>query len=335
MLSIAVALLVSATPDGGSRVAINATLDRAYPGLTDYPFGFQPEEGEEEPPLAEVVVYRVPKPTPHWQYVTYGLTELAQKTSTDAKLSGFGVEYTLSLVDDSAQPPAWPINLLRWLALRVQTTRHPFDPGHSVRLQPHMLDDVSKGIEGLAFYVDPKLGKITSSTGELTFVNVIPLMAGEYDLISAWDAFKVAEEIRTLQKDLLWRKDRKSLLVGDRRDVLRALAEKDGSSQSVDFADLVCSKKELVLDRDHRTILERILRHRIAYDRGATVISGDHETRFIPGKWQFTFAKDSCEVQAPISEARKLADEISKAADGAVIKRAGGLRFRIALDPKP
>jgi hypothetical protein len=41
-----------------------------------------------------------------------------------------------------------------------------------------MLDGVSKGVEGLAFYEDQDLHSIDTPNGRITFVNVIPLMAG-------------------------------------------------------------------------------------------------------------------------------------------------------------
>ncbi len=313
----------------GSRAAIDSALDRIYPTEKDFRFGLSPGPGETEAPLAEVVVYRSSKPISHWHYVTYGLTELDQKTSPDPKLSGFGVEYTIRLVDPSEQPPAWPINLLRWLARRVWETGFPYDPEHSMNLPDHMLEQVSKGVQGLAFYDDEALRTIDTPSGRITFVNVIPLMAGEYALIGSWDAIKVAAEIRALQNDLLWRHGRKSCLEGDRREVIRAMAEKEGSSQSVDFYDLPCGPKEIVLDSVGVLVVEKFLRHRLAYGRDAKVIFGVRSTQLSPGNWQFKSGKESCEIHVPANEARNLADEISKAPDRAMITKPGGLRFRI------
>ncbi len=146
-LALVLALAAPPTP-GGSKSAIDAALDRLYPTTRDLPFGMQPEPGEKEPPLAQVVAYRAKVPVPHWHYVTYGLTELGEKVSTDATLSGFGVEYTLRLVDESEQPPLWPIHLLRYLAKVTWESSHPYDPGHSMNLPTSMLEEYSKGVEG-------------------------------------------------------------------------------------------------------------------------------------------------------------------------------------------
>jgi hypothetical protein len=320
---------VPMTRRAGSRSSIDSALDRLYPTETDFRFGLKPGSAGEEPPLAEVVAYRSSKPAPHWHYITYGLTELEEKTSQDPKLSGFGVEYTLRLFDQSDQPPPWPINLLRYLATRTRETREPYDPGHSMNLPSKMLEEVSKGVEGLAFYEDEDLHSIDTPTGHITFVNVIPLMAEEYALIGSWDAHKVAAEIRVLQKDLLWRRDRKSLLKGPRAAAIQAMVEKEGSSQSVDFADVVCDRKQIVLDKVGVLIFEKFLRHRLAHGRDAKIISGQRSTRLEPGKWSFKVSEMSCQIQVPTAEARRLADEISKAADKTVIAREGGLRLLI------
>ncbi len=222
MLELAAVLLVvtSAAPPvapSGSRASIDAALDRAYPNVKEYRFGLQAGPGETEPPLAEVVVYRASKPVPHWHYVTYGLSELGQKTSTDPKLSGFGLEYTLRLVDSSPTPPAWPINLLRWVAAQVWLTRQAYDPLHSMNFaNPRMLETVSPGVEGLAFLADESLGTIDTPNGAVQFVDVVPLARGEFELIGRWDVTKLFAEIAGLQKDLLWRPGRKSCLDGPR-----------------------------------------------------------------------------------------------------------------------
>jgi hypothetical protein len=58
-LALAAALLsLAAAPSRGSRAAIDATLDRLYPGQKDFRMGLMAAPGEDKPPLAEVVAYR-------------------------------------------------------------------------------------------------------------------------------------------------------------------------------------------------------------------------------------------------------------------------------------
>lgn len=317
--------------ESAGRRSIDAALDRLYPAEKDYRFGMQPAPGEPQAPLAEVVVYRAAKPSPHWHYVTYGLTELGAKQSADATLSGFGVEYTLRLVDGSDTPPIWPINFLRWVAQQVWATRQPYDHAHSMNFATKgMLDKYSKGVEGLAFFEDEGLRTITTPNGKVTFINVIPLMAGEYELMGSWDAFKVADEIRAQQTDLLWRVDRKSSLDGPRRELIRARVEKEGSSQGVDFYDLPCTEHEIVLDSVGRALFQKFLLHRLVHGREGKVLTGGRSVQILPGKWHFKFDEKACVVQVPPEEARSLADAIAKASSGTLVKRSGGVQLRIS-----
>lgn len=313
----------------GSRRVIDAALSRLYAGQRPSRFEMKPDAGEKESPLAEVVVYRATVPVPHWHYVTYGLSELSAKTSSDSKLSGFGVEYSLRLVDPSEKPPLWPIKLLRFLAKQTWETRYPYDPGHSANLPRSVLENDRKGVEALAFYEDEQLRSIDTPTGRLAFVNVIPLMAGEYSLIGSWDADKVAAELRAVQRALLWQPGRKSLLDGPRRKAILARVDAEGSSQSVDFSELACSPNQITLDSLGLLVFDKVLRHRLPHGRDAQVISRNRVTRLTPGDWQFQFGEESCLVSIPAAQARALADEIVNAPEGALITRPGGLRLRV------
>lgn len=66
------------------RQHIDQALDRLYPTQRDYRFGVSAEPGGDEAPLAEIVAYRASTPVPHWHYITYGLSELGEKTSTSS-----------------------------------------------------------------------------------------------------------------------------------------------------------------------------------------------------------------------------------------------------------
>ncbi|MCA9640555.1 MAG: hypothetical protein KC492_07650, partial [Myxococcales bacterium] len=63
------------------RRHIDQALDRLYPTQREYRFGLSAKPGEDEAPLAEIVAYRASTPVPHWHYITYGLSELGEKTS--------------------------------------------------------------------------------------------------------------------------------------------------------------------------------------------------------------------------------------------------------------
>src|ERR1700679_2089959 len=53
-------------------------------------------------PLDGVSVYKRERPSPHWHFVSYGLTELYVKESDDTEVSGFGFELTFRLARDAS-----------------------------------------------------------------------------------------------------------------------------------------------------------------------------------------------------------------------------------------
>jgi hypothetical protein len=291
-------------------------------------------------PIEEIVAHRASGPTPHWHYTTYGLSELGEKTSDDRSLSGFGVEYTVRLVDDSPEPPVWPMNLLRFIAYRVADTREPFDPRHSSNLPAGLLDQVSPGVEGLGFIEDADLGTVDTPNGKLTFVNVIPLARDEWWLVGAWDFDKYVDAVRARQGDLLWRVGRPSVLEGERGVELRARARLDGSSQSVDFEELVWKKNlwrrpEIVLDGLSRQVVVKFLRYRLAYGRQAAIVRGDRQATLSPGDWRMQCSERACVLSVPKDQAESLADALLEARSGAVVVRPGGVRFRLASTGSP
>jgi hypothetical protein len=313
------------------RRQIDQALTRLYPAEREHRFGINPEPGEDEAPLLEIVAYRASSRVPHWHYVTYGLSELGEKTSNDPSLSGFGVEYTLHLVEDAAEPPVWPMNLLRWVAKLVWQTREPLDPGHSMNIPEGLLDTVSPGIEGLGFAKDADLGTIQTPNGNVTFVNVIPLMHREHWLLGAWDFDRYVGVVRSQQGDLLWRVGRSSVLEGKLGQDLLAQVERDGSSQSVDFTALAWTEHELVLDEFSRDVVIKFLRYRLAYGRDAAIIDGDRRASFLPGNWQMKCLHDACTLSIPQGEASSLADDLTAAKHGAIVTRPGATRFRVSV----
>jgi hypothetical protein len=323
-------------PAEPGRAAIHRALDRLYPAEKDYRFGLSANDGELEPPLAEIVVYRASRPMPHWHYITYGLSELGEKTSEDTGLSGFGVEYSLRLVDGSEEPPVWPLNLLRYLATLVRETREPMDPKHSMDLPKGLLEEVSPGVEGLGFVKDADLGTIETPNGKVTFVNVLPLAAREWWLLGAWDFDKYLDEVREQQGDLLWRTTRGSVLEGERGKAIEARVRKEGSSQAVDFCEVRWGDEGFVLDDASRSVLVKLLRYRLAFDRDAKIIAGVREVQLSPGKsWKTTCTGSRCELQVPAGEAAAFAQVLEDAKDGAVLEKPGNTTFRVTAGLLP
>jgi hypothetical protein len=289
------------------RAAIDRALDQLYPDVRDIRMALTPAADEREPPLEEVVAYRLSHPSPHWLYVTYGL-------------SGFGIELTLRLADASETPPVWPINYLRWLAKTVWKDRNPYDEGHSLPLPEGLLAKVSPHTEGMAFVVDPALGTVKTSNGAVKFLLTVPLHGDEFNLISRWDAYKLLAEMRRQDPDLLWRVDRRSVLDGPRRDELLRQAANDGSSQNVDFtSELDWDKRGIHLDALNRHIVLKFLRYRVHYGRAAEIHSEDKVLRLEPGPFTLSLDGKSALLRLPTERSGALADALEQARTGATV----------------
>ena len=60
-------------------------------------------------PIHGISAYKNLEPAPHWHFVTYGLSELWAKGSSDREISGFGFELTFRPLCDKedTKPPNW------------------------------------------------------------------------------------------------------------------------------------------------------------------------------------------------------------------------------------
>lgn len=143
-------------------------------------------------PLPAITVWRTKAPE-GWLYVTYGLSELFDKSSDDPSMSGFGFELTLRIPlapgqNGGSTPPIWPLRLLQGLGRHVLTTRSGFDSGHTLELGGSMVPPNSDGPEdcvltGLICLPDPLLGKIDTAHGSLLFLRLFGATAEELAIL--------------------------------------------------------------------------------------------------------------------------------------------------------
>ena len=77
--------------------AIDRAVGRWFPGQTPHQFtSSRAYDLEGESPLPAITAWAGEDPA-HWLMVTYGLTELFEKSAPDPTVSGFGYELTLRL----------------------------------------------------------------------------------------------------------------------------------------------------------------------------------------------------------------------------------------------
>lgn len=173
--------------------AIDRWVGNHFGGQVPHQFTSQTAYDLDSPsPLPAITVWQTKAPD-GWLYVTYGLSELFDKSSDDLSLSGFGFELTVRLPmapgqNGGSKPPLWPLRLLQGLGRHVLTTRTGFDSGHSLELGGPIVPPSSDGPEhteltGLICLPDPLLGKIETVHGSLLFLRLFGVTAEELAIL--------------------------------------------------------------------------------------------------------------------------------------------------------
>jgi hypothetical protein len=175
--------------------AIDRALGVLYPGQVPHQFTSERAYDLEGPaPLPAVAVYESVAPD-GWHFVSYGLTELFEKSSADAEHSGFGFELTMRLPRAEANPPVWALRLLQVLGHYVLSGHAGLDSGHLIDLgaplAPPQLDEEGAELpcvlEGVVLVPDPRLGVLDTQFGRVLFLQLFGLTRDELVAMESWD----------------------------------------------------------------------------------------------------------------------------------------------------
>lgn len=175
--------------------AIDRALGVLYPGQVPHQFTSERAYDLNGPaPLPAVAVYETPAPD-GWHFVTYGLTELFEKSSADPEHSGFGFELTMRLPREEANPPVWALRLLQVLGHYVLSGHGGLDTGHLIdlgsSLAPTQVDEdgVEKPclLEGVVLVPDPRLGELQTPFGRVLFLQLFGLTRDELEAMEGWE----------------------------------------------------------------------------------------------------------------------------------------------------
>ena len=172
---------MSGGQDAPGWAAIDDALARLYPRQVPHQFASKTAyEVDTANPLPAIAVYEGVRPT-HWHYVTYGLSELFEKSSADPDVSGFGFELTMRVPRgaDEEQPPTWPLRALQGLGRYVLANGRGFDTGHCAELGGSIAPGIESRLTCMAFVPDPLLRKISTPFGSLLFLQVVGLTPDE------------------------------------------------------------------------------------------------------------------------------------------------------------
>lgn len=165
---------------------IEKSLAKIYKDLDPYHYGTVQKYNEGgTDPLDGISVYRNLQPL-HWHYITYGFTELYEKESDSADISGWGFELTFRLLSETNEdaPPQWPIMFLQKLAHYVFNTGEAFDEGHYISIGGPIVKSQNTLIDSLVFTQDPQLPPINTANGHLIFLQAIGITTQELEFIN-------------------------------------------------------------------------------------------------------------------------------------------------------
>jgi len=167
-----------------------AALDRVgltmYPGQTPHQFASQTGyDLQSKSPLPAICVWEAPSPL-QWHYVTYGLTELFEKSSANTDISGFGFEITLRIPrhEGEAKPPTWPIRLLQEVGHYALSGHGGLDTGHMIDLGAPLAPD--SALSALLAVPDPTFGKVDTPFGSILFLQLFGITAKEVEAMQEW-----------------------------------------------------------------------------------------------------------------------------------------------------
>lgn len=170
-------------PDAPGWTAIDQAVGSLYPGQVPHQFASErPYELDGQAPLPAITVWSSKAPE-SWHFVSYGLSELFEKTSPEPSVSGFGIELTLRVPrgDADPHPPVWGVSLLQTLGHYVLSRRKGFDSGHTIDLEGP-IDGSSappSALTGIVCLPDPLLRQISTPYGSVLFLQLVGVEARE------------------------------------------------------------------------------------------------------------------------------------------------------------
>ena len=241
-------------------------------------------------PLDGVSAYLRTDPVPHWHYVSYGMSELYDKESSDPDVSGWGFEFAFRLARDPAdtEPPIWVASLMQYLARYVYQSGNWFEPGHHMDLNGPLVADGSL-LCAIIFTLDPELGEITTPNGNVQFLQFVGITEDEYGVTQEWKGASFLDVIAERQPLLVTDVKRGSLLSDP--GVAAAVRDgivRDGSSCGALFVEVTGFSTQ----GEHTTLtfgalpapkIARVLRGRLPFGRELQVSSKDNAIVFCHG----------------------------------------------------
>ena len=179
--------------------AITAEFERVYPGQTN-PLHYAPPlpmiAGGNDP-LMGISVY---DGGDYWHFVSYGLSELYDKQSSDPEYSGFGMEYTFKLKKDKYENEEAELGNV--VGILQVIARIPFVKRELILPYEYVYSGQTTGIDayqksnlvGFISVPDPTVKTLQTPNGKVEFVEFIGMTQAEIKSLSGHDSVKVIYE---------------------------------------------------------------------------------------------------------------------------------------------
>lgn len=187
--------------------AINAHLDTVYKGIEPRQYGPAVSMllGGKDP-IEATRIYDSNKQEFHRHFISYGMSELYyNEEAAGGEFSKWGFELTFRLKpfkeDEVDEDPFWVIEVMNNLARYVYESGNWFDEYDYIPANGPIRTETKEPVDivGLAFVLDPELGKIKTPNGEVSFLQMVGLTSKE---LATLEKTPKREEVKKLMEEL-------------------------------------------------------------------------------------------------------------------------------------
>lgn len=151
-------------------------------------------------PLDGTSIYDSDKQESHRHFISYGMSELYyNEDAVGGEFSKWGFEFTFRLkpFDEDDEDPTWVIEVMNNLARYVYESQLWFEEYHFIPAKGPIRTETQKEIDivGLAFVLDPELGKISTPHGEVSFLQMVGITSKELDRLTQDPKISTVKEL--------------------------------------------------------------------------------------------------------------------------------------------
>lgn len=137
-------------------------------------------------PIDGISVYDNPAQTPHYHLVSYGMSELYYAPDkAGGEFSKWGFEFTFRLLPfaEDEGDPGWAMQVFNNLARYVFNSGRWFEENQFIPANGPIRLNTDTEITGFVTALDPKLGKMDTPHGEVSFIQLVGITQRELEQI--------------------------------------------------------------------------------------------------------------------------------------------------------